>query len=177
MDYGVLHIFLPAFMLVFLGTISVWSHVRKNKKINVGEWTASAMKTELKLVDLFFKVLLVLSIGLSVLYAYFPEYYYIAGPIEWLDVPVINTVGVLVLKTSLVWIVMAQFNIEKTIAMFNSGVSKGSLPKLFTYSRKLILTGMLIMFFGLFITISSVLAIMICIIATWLFDRVKRLSV
>jgi hypothetical protein len=175
MDYNMLQIFLPAFMIVFLGTISVWSHIRKNKSVQLTPSHRKVINIELKLVDVFFKVLLFLSIALALVYAYFPEYYYLAGPIDWLDIPVVNIIGVLVLKTSLVWIVMAQFNVEKTIALFNSGVERGSFSKLLRYSQKLILTGILIMFFGLFITISSIAAIFICIIATLLFERLQKI--
>jgi hypothetical protein len=177
MDYNMLQIILPAFMFVFLGTVSVWSHIRKNKTVQLTPAHRKIIKTELRLVDIFFKVLLLLSAALAVVYAYFPEYYYLAGPIDWLDIPVVNITGVLVLKSSLVWIVMAQFNVEKTIALFNSGVEQGSFYKLLSYSQKLILTGMLMMFFGLFITISSIVAIFICITATLLFERIPRIIV
>lgn len=170
-----LQIFLPAFMIVFLGTISAWSHVRRNKSVQLSSFHRKIFKTELKLVDLFFKVLLFISVALAVVYAYFPDYYYLAGPIDWLDIPIVNAIGVLVLKTSLVWIVMAQFNIERTIALFNSGIERGSLHKLLSYSQKLLLTGMLLMFFGLFITISSIVAIFICVTAALLFERLQRI--
>ena len=162
-------------MIVFLGTISVWSQFRKNKTIQVDASHKNVLKTELRLIDFFFKVLVLLSSALAIVYAYFPEYYYLAGPITWLDDPVINTVGVLILKVSLVWIVVAQFNIERTIALFNSGIERGSFRKLLTYSQKLILTGMLIMFVGLFVTISSVVAVIICITASMLFERIQGL--
>lgn len=110
------------------------------------------------------------------LYAYFPEYYRITGPIDILDHPVINTIGVLVLKLSLFWMILAQFNIERTIALINSGIDQMTYDKLLSYSAKLILSGMLIMFFGFFITIFSVMAISICIIASVLFSRLLRFS-
>jgi hypothetical protein len=108
-------------------------------------------------------------------YAYFPDYYYVTGPIVWLDIPLVNTIGVLVLKCSLIWIVMAQFNIERSIALINSGVEQASFNKLLNYSQKLILTGFLIMFLGLFITISSVVAILIFLAAVVLFDRLQKI--
>jgi hypothetical protein len=175
MNYNILQIFLPAFMIVFLVIITAWSYVRKNKSVQLTSSHKRIITPELKLVDVFFKILLLFCITLSIVYAYFPEYYYLAGPIEWLDIPVVNTIGVIVLKISLVWIVMAQFNIERTIALINSGVEQVSFNKLLSYSQKLILTGMLLMFFGLCITISSVVAIFICIVATLLFDRVQKI--
>jgi hypothetical protein len=174
MTYQTLQIFLPAFMLVFIGTVCVWAYFRKRKSVQLTSSQRKSISMELRLLDLFFKVLLVLSAILAVVYAYFPEYYYVAGPIELLDSPVVNTVGVLVLKCSLVWIVMAQFNIERTISLLNSGVVQASFSKLLHHSQKLILTGILIMFFGLFITISSILTAMILISAILLFERVQR---
>ncbi len=161
-------------MIVFYGTILLWSHIRKHKNVRLTHSHRKVLTAELRLVDVFFKILLFLSIVLAVVYAYFPEYYYLSGPIDSLDIPVVNFAGVLVLGTSLIWVVMAQFNVEKTIALLNSGVEKNTFGKLLYYSQKMILTGMLIMFFGLFIAISSVMAILICVTAVVLFDRVQR---
>jgi hypothetical protein len=174
MDYNSLQIFLPAFMAVFFGIISVWAHIRKNKKINTTPVKSAAMSKKVKIVDILFQLLLLMSITIAMLYAYFPEYYRFTGPIDLLDHPVINTIGVLVLKISLFWMILAQFNIERTIAMINSGIDQMSYNKLLSYSEKLILSGMLIMFFGFFITISSIVAILICIAASILFDRLVR---
>lgn len=176
MDHQMLKLFLPAFMVVFIGTLSVWAYIRKKKSIVLDVSVKKKIRPELKLVDIFFKLLLAVSIALSVVFSYFPEYYYLTGPIHWLDNPLINNIGVLTLATSLIWTVMAQFNIERTIALLNSGVEQASFKKLLDYSQKLILTGMLIMFFGLFITISNLIAIFVCITAALLFERVQRMA-
>jgi hypothetical protein len=175
MDYKTLQIFLPAFMIVFFGVVSLWSHLRKRKRVRFSKDYQNRITPEVKLVDTFFKVLLLLSIAVALVYAYFPDYYYVTGPIVWLDIPLVNTIGVLVLKCSLIWIVMAQFNIERSIALINSGVEQASFNKLLNYSQKLILTGFLIMFLGLFITISSVVAILIFLAAVVLFDRLQKI--
>lgn len=174
MDYKTLQIFLPAFMVVFFGIVSLWSHFRKRKPIRLNQGYKNRITPEVRLVDVFFKILLLLSIVVALVYAYFPEYYYVTGPIAWLDIPLVNTIGVLILKCSLIWIVMAQFNIERSIALINSGVEQASFNKLLNYSQKLILTGFLIMFLGLFITISSVVAILIFLAAVVLFDRLQK---
>lgn len=174
MDYKTLQIFLPAFMVVFFGIVSLWSHFRKRKPIRLNQDYKNRITREVRLVDGFFKILLLLSIVVALVYAYFPEYYYVTGPIAWLDIPLVNTIGVLILKCSLIWIVMAQFNIERSIALINSGVEQASFNKLLNYSQKLILTGFLIMFLGLFITISSVVAILIFLAAVVLFDRLQK---
>lgn len=175
MDYNSLQIFLPAFMIVFLGTVTIWSRLRKRKTIRLSYALKSAITTEIKLVDLTFKMLLLFGVTVAVVYAYFPEYYYITGPIAWLDIPIVNTIGVLILKCSLIWVVMAQFNIERSIALANSGVDEVKHARLINYSQKLILTGFLIMFLGLFITISSVLAVIIFLAALILFERLQRI--
>lgn len=163
-------------MTVFIGVISICARIRKNKKINTTHDRSSVWHNKVKIVDILFQLLLLMSITIAMLYAYFPEYYRLTGPIDVLDHPVINTIGVLVLKISLFWLILAQFNIERTIALINSGIDQMSYNKLLSYSEKLILSGMLIMFFGFFITISSVIAIFICIVASILFDRLLRLS-
>lgn len=174
MDTDALQFFLPVFMIVFFGLVSVWARVRKAKKVKTIGPPDDAFLTRVRFADSLFRVLLVISISIAVLYSYFPEYYYLTGPIDALDHPLINAVGVLILKVSLFWIVLAQFNIERTIALLNSGIERKSYNWLISYSEKLILTGMLIMFLGLFVTISSVVAIVVCLVAVITFELILK---
>lgn len=174
MDLHTLQTFLPAFMTVFIGTVSAWSHIRKNKFIRLTPPMGKSIQKEVRLVDYFFKCLLLIAFTIALVYSFLPEYYYIARPIEWLDNSFINWIGILTLATSLIWIVVAQFNIERTIALANSGVEEISFQRLVSYAQKLLMTGMLIMFLGFFLTLSSILSTFIFIIATLLFDRLQK---
>lgn len=174
MDTDALQFFLPAFMAVFFGLVAVWARVRKRKRVKTSGPRNDAFLARVRFADGLFRVLLVISVSIAVLYSYFPEYYYITGPIHALDHPLVNAAGVLILKVSLFWIVLAQFNIERTIALLNSDIRRMSYHRLISYSEKLVLTGMLIMFLGLFVTLSSVVAIVVCLVAVVTFELLLR---
>jgi hypothetical protein len=173
MDQASLQTFLPAIMLVFIAIIVFWESVRRNKRVKIVQ-IASVRLSQIKTVDTAFKVMMVVSMAIVVIYSYFPEYYYWTMPIDPLDRPVINTIGVLILKIAMAWIVLAQLNIDRAIFLINSGLDEWSYKRMFVYSRKLVLSGMLVMFLGLFVTISSVGTILICISGLALFNKVLR---
>lgn len=56
MGYDSLQIFLPAFMFVFIGVITVWAHLRKTKKINTTPGMHSVLPKKVKVVDMLFSV-------------------------------------------------------------------------------------------------------------------------
>jgi hypothetical protein len=174
MEEPTLKIFLTAFITVFLGTISLWAHVRKTKSIRLSPPFGKSIQKEIRLIDTFYKCLTFIITVIIMVFALLPEYYHLAVPIDWLDNSFVNWIGVLTLATSLVWIVVAQFNIERTIALANAGVEEISFRKLVSYSQKLILTGMLMMFLGFFLTLSSILSTFIFIIGALLFERLQK---
>ncbi|MBX2963705.1 MAG: hypothetical protein KF687_14425 [Cyclobacteriaceae bacterium] len=173
MNRETLEIFLPAFMIVFFGLISFWTKFRKRPKVELHVSKTEVYK-KVHLIDTVFKIMLISSILIVFIYTYFPDYYIIFAPIDFLDHPIINTIGVLILKVSLAWLVIAQLTIDKSAFMIKTGIEVWNHNRLILYSEKLLLSGMLVMFFGFFVTISSIGSILICIIGLLLFDRLLR---
>lgn len=175
MDRNSLEIFLPAFVIVFFGIVAFWAQVRRRKSVRVVS-NENGIVLWVRRIDNFFKLMLIGSVVVVFLYSYLPEQYNMLGPIDPLDHPVVNTIGVLVLKLSLIWIVMAQLNIDKSVFMINQGIYEWSHRKLILYSQKLLLSGMVLMFAGLCITISSIGTIVISLVSLILFERLMRLT-
>lgn len=175
MDRNSLEIFLPAFAIVFFAIVALWAWVRRRKFVRVVSHE-NGIALRVRRIDGLFKLMLIGSVVIVFLYSYLPEQYNMLAPIEPLDHPVINTIGVLMLKLSLIWIVMAQLNIDKSVFMINQGIYEWSHRKLILYSQKLLLSGMVMMFVGLCITISSIGTIIICLVSLILFERLMRLK-
>lgn len=171
MNTEILRIYLPAFMMVFLIVVYAWSHFRRGQLSVTRQRIDGRISDEIKIVNGNFRILFVAALALSALYAFLPQHYHFTGPIELMDQPVINVMGLLILNASLVWIVVAQFNVEKTVGMLLSGLELDQKQKLVDNSQRLMLTGMFIMFLGLFITISSAASILICLVAVTQFAR------
>lgn len=173
MNREILEIFLPAFMIVFFGLLSLWAKFRKRPKAEL-LISKTVVYKKVLVIDTVFKIMLISLVLIVFIYTYFPEYYIVFAPIDFLDHPIINTIGVLILKVSLAWLVIAQLTIDKSAFMIKSGIEVWNHNRLILYSEKLLLSGMLIMFFGFFVTISSVVSIVICSIGFVLFDKLLK---
>ncbi|MBX2956134.1 MAG: hypothetical protein KF846_08255 [Cyclobacteriaceae bacterium] len=172
MTRSALEIFLPAFILVYFGILVLWSRISKRKRIPVQ--IATTAHKQIQWIDSLFRAKLVAVVLIVFVYTYFPDYYRWAGPLDMLDHPVINTIGVLLLKASLVWIIVAQLNIDRSAFMIDHGIGSIKSEKLIVYAEKLILSGLVFMFFGICITISSVLTILIFLLGFLLLERLLR---
>jgi hypothetical protein len=160
-------------MIVFFGLVCCWAHFRKRQKVRL-LISKTGIYRKVQVIDTVFKIMLISLMLIVFIYTYFPEYYNVFAPIDFLDHPVINTTGVLILKISLAWIVIAQLTIDKSVLRINMGIDEWSYNKLILYSEKLLLSGMLVMFFGFFVTISSVVSVIISLISLVMFERLLR---
>jgi hypothetical protein len=175
MNTTFLQSFIPAFCIVFLGIVSLWAHHRKRRLLpkNAGPFVISE---KIKRLDYVFKILLLATIAIGFVYGFLPEYYYMMIPIDPLDHPLINTIGILTLKASLVWTIWAQLNIDHTLFKIRIGIEDWSFQQIVSYSQKSLLSGILLMFVGFCVTISSVAAIFLCVIAVFLFEKLLRIE-
>jgi hypothetical protein len=175
MDRTALEHFLPAFAIIFVCLVSVWAYFRRRKPVRI-VYSNNEEIARLKSIDGTFRVMLSAAVLVVFVYAYFPEQYQLFAPIEFLDHPIINSAGVLILKVSLVWIVLAQLNIDKSVFMINEGCDEWSHKKLLGYSQRLLLAGILVMIIGLFVTISNLVTVLMSLIGIVVFRRLWQMS-
>lgn len=71
--------------------------------------------------------------------------------------PLIDQMGILILKISLVWILIAQLQIDKELYKYSRDIESLSAMELVSYSEKMLLSGMLVLFIGFFTTITNVI--------------------
>jgi hypothetical protein len=175
-DRQVLEIFLPGFFLMFIGFAWIWSFIRSRRTVRVVK-LENRISAHFRKMKAGFTALMALSMCVVLVYCYLPEYYSLTAPIDLLDRPDVNVVGILVLKLSLIWIVTAQLSIDRTIYKINAGIRDWSYSRLIQYSERLLLAGLTVMFVGLFVTISSVLTIIICISGLAMFTQLRTTPV
>ncbi|MBP7808453.1 MAG: hypothetical protein KA163_04115 [Bacteroidia bacterium] len=89
----------------------------------------------------------------------FPEQYYIFIPLDKFDHPVINSMGILLLKVALIWMIVAQLHIDKELYKYSRKSGDLSLMELVHFSEKMFLGGLTVMFVGMFVTITNVVGI------------------
>ncbi len=160
MEKEVLQMFLPSFLLVFIGITFFWKWFRKI--IRVKEYTDIERTTNynrLKRINFLFIVLFVVFAIMTFIYCVLPSHYYIFIPLDKFDHPVINSVGVLLLKVALIWMIVAQLYIDKELYKYSRDSGNLSLMELVYFSEKMFLGGLTVMFVGMFITITNVIGI------------------
>lgn len=180
MNYEQLRTFLPAFITVFIMALTLWTCMTKRKNGRIIGPSIKHRKEfkKIKRIETTFKILLAVFSGIIILYSLFPEYYKaFVGPIEALDHPFVNNMGVLILKISLASLVVAQLNIDRTIFKINQGLDEWHYLKLLSYSEKILLFSLLMMFIGVFVTISSLLSVVLCLFAAGVFLQLHKASI
>src|SRR5690606_3560492 len=119
-----LQMYLPAFMLVATWLIVFWKQFRKVTRI-----TETSTDTEkileynrLKRVSLFFWVIFSVFGVMTVIYSLAPEFYYVFLPLDKFHHPLINVMGLLIMKIAIVWIVIAQIHIDKELYKYSRNI-------------------------------------------------------
>lgn len=170
MDRNTLEIFLPAFMIAFV--VIALLHVRNQpvRIFGIPITIGIAFSTRTPANKVVWSILGISAL-LVFLYSFFPQVYLYALPIERLDHPVINTLGILILKLSIIWLIIAQVNIDRLRFLIKEGISIFKASHMVLYAQRLYLAGILIMSLGLFVTISSVGSFILVLIGILLLKR------
>ena len=151
--------FLPAFMIIFLMCLFLWNEYRKKSL------TIPKKNNKCEGVNSKFYFMFIIAFFITLLYSFAPDIYQYLLPIEELDQPLINVTGIQILKASLMWVIIYQFKVTSLWKLFFKNNIEKDENYLHTYSDKVLMGGLLLMFFGLFITISSLAAIILFVLS------------
>lgn len=158
-----LQMYLPAFMLVATWLIVFWKQFRKVTKIS--ELTGTKEKilefNRLKRVSGYFWIIFSVFGIMTVIYSVLPELYYLFIPLDTFHHPLINLMGLLIMKIAIVWIVIAQIHIDKELYKYSRNIESLSTMELVRYSERMLLTGMLVFFIGFFTTITNIIGLVL----------------
>ncbi|MBX2928526.1 MAG: hypothetical protein KF852_11870 [Saprospiraceae bacterium] len=158
-----LQMYLPAFMLVATWLIIFWKQFRKVTRVT--ETNATIEKiieyNRLKRVSGYFWIIFSVFGVMTIIYSLVPEFYYLFIPLDKFHHPLINVMGLLILKIAIVLIVIAQVHIDKELYKYSRNIENLSAMELVRYSERMLLTGMLIFFIGIFITVTNIIGLLL----------------
>lgn len=155
---------LPHFVAVFL-LVAFWrSWQDKNILLTAAVKTDPAV-SRLQKAEHFFSVLLVLFSLMTLLHACYPHLYLFLLPLDVLNEPAINGIGVILLRIALAWVVVAQLFIRRAVSRLNQTKN----PSPFLQAKKSHLFGMLLMFAGMLVALTNVAGIVLCNLAFLIF--------
>jgi len=150
-------------MLVATILILFWKQFRKGIRIID---TSPNLEKEMeykriKKGSLFFWLIFYVFGIMTFIYSIIPELYYIFLPLDIFHNPIINFIGVLLMKIAIVWIIIAQINIDKELNKFSNKAQSLSPMGLVKYSERMLLTGILVLFIGFFTTITNLIGMVL----------------
>lgn len=172
MGNDVLKIFLPSFVIIFVCITFFWKSFRKVIRAELfRDIERVASYSRLKRINFFFKWILLLFCAMTFIYTFVPNLYYVFLPLDKFDHPIINSIGLLLLKVALIWMIVAQLSIDKDLYKYSRKIDDLKLMELVHFSEKMFLGGLTLMFIGMFVALTNVVGIILGIIATFFYYR------
>ncbi|GAB2769542.1 hypothetical protein GCM10027275_10030 [Rhabdobacter roseus] len=161
-----LQMHLPAVMLVAIGLTLCWKQVRKMTGLRkLPDVDRLTRYHRLRRVRAIYWICFFVFALMTGIYSMLPRFYFLFLPLDLFHHPLINSVGLLVLKVSIVWIVIAQIHIDKELYKYSRAIDSLPAMELVRYSEKILLSGMLVLFIGFFVTITNVIGLILVAIS------------
>ena len=170
--------FLPIYFILFFGFAFVWRSYLVWKTTGINPYKLGGTESAHDYIGVLFRVVLVGCVIVVILYSFFSEGYKILAPIEWLNHPVLISIGISLLVIALLWILLAQSNMGRS---WRIGVDKDVKTDLvqdglFAISRNPIFLGMRIMLIGFFLVLPNALTFAIWLLGDALMQIQVRLE-
>lgn len=173
MGTDVLKIFLPSFVIIFVCITFFWKSFRKAIRAELfRDIEKLASYSRLKRINYFFKWILLLFCVMTFIYTFIPHLYYVFVPLDRFDHPIINSIGLLLLKVALIWIIVAQLSIDKDLYKYSRKIDDLKLMELVHFSERMLLGGLTLMFIGMFITLTNIVGIVLGAIAIFFYYHI-----
>lgn len=152
-----MRIFLPLYLLGYLGAAFVWRSYRVWKRTGINPVTFKGKDDAHDFVGRLFKALFALVFMVVIVYACFPLAYRFFLPVDWLDHAWIRWCGVVLLMFSLGWTMIAQGHMGESWRIGVDSEHQTALVQrgLFNVSRNPIFLGMMLTLLGLFLVIPN----------------------
>jgi hypothetical protein len=90
---------------------------------------------------------------------------------EALNHPGINMTGFLILKASLIWVLVIQLRLDEALFKYSRNIDALSSMEVVFYCERLLLKGILLMYIGMFVTISNIIGFILCVIAAFFYYK------
>jgi protein-S-isoprenylcysteine O-methyltransferase Ste14 len=170
--------FLPLYFIAYVAFAFFWRSYSVRKATGVNPVVFKNSDSAHDLIGRAFKLLFA-SVALAVVvYSFFPGVYELTVPISWLERPWTKWIGVGLLALSLIWTVVAQYQMGES---WRIGIDKEHRTVLvergvFNLSRNPIFVGMMFTLLGLLLVIPNALTLVIFIVGVTLISIQVRLE-
>jgi len=174
----ILQIYLPAFLLVATWLIVFWQQFRKVTRIT--ETSADIEKVRdynrLKKVSMYFWLIFSMFSLMTIIYSFAPKFYFMFIPLDKFHHPVINVMGLLIIKIAIIWIVIAQVHIDKELFKYSRNIRSLTAMELVQYSERILITGLLVLFIGFFVTITNIIGFLLVLLGALFYLRMYLIN-
>jgi len=173
-----IQIFIPLFFIVFFLTAFFGTSFIVSKKIGKNPNVLPKDDSAYGLIGKYFKLTLFLLFIYTVLFFFFPKEILENGNISFLDRSLLKYIGITFMILSLIWVLIAQFQMKNS---WRTGIDEELKTELitnglFSYSRNPVFFGMLISLIGLFLTLPTFISLSFFIVAGILIQIQIRLE-
>ena len=159
-------------MVVTMAILLFWGQFRKKLKITTYESPDQQVNyRRIKRVSLVFWLIFSLFGFMVIIYASLPELYFMFLPLDVFHHPFINSIGLLIVNMAIAWIVVAQLHIDKELFKYHRDMESLKAMELVSYSESMLLSGMLIFFLGIFITITNIVGMVLTLLGMVFFFK------
>jgi hypothetical protein len=157
--------YLLAFMIVTTWLMVFWKQFRRfsSSKMETTRVDDMLRYSRLKRISGWYWLIFSAFGLMTIIYSAMPEFYFLFLPLDVFHHPVINTMGLLILIVSVVWIVVAQLHIDKELYKYTRNINSLAAMELVSYAERNLFAGMLILFIGFFTTITNIVGLLLVI--------------
>jgi protein-S-isoprenylcysteine O-methyltransferase Ste14 len=172
MSEQVLQIYMPGFLIVFIWIVVFWHSFKKVMSVykDFNDRTTMNYK-RIKRMHYPFRIILLLFVVMTICFVLFPQYYKLFLPIQALNHPGINMTGFLILKASLIWVLVIQLRLDEALFKYSRNIDTLSSMEVVFFCERLLLKGILLMYIGMFVTISNIIGFILCVIAAFFYYK------
>ncbi|MFY0625432.1 MAG: isoprenylcysteine carboxylmethyltransferase family protein [Reichenbachiella sp.] len=152
-------IFLPSFTLIYVLQIFVFRSWLQWRKTGINPFVFGKTETAHDYIGRVYKVMMVGTWVAIICSSFIPDVYHYLMPIGYLDNQFIQLSGLVLLVTSFIWIVVAQYQMSKSWRIGINYEEKTDLVShgVFAYSRNPVFLGVLVSYLGTFLIIPNAL--------------------
>jgi protein-S-isoprenylcysteine O-methyltransferase Ste14 len=166
------------YFLLFFGLAFVLPSLRVYQKTGVNPYRLGRSDSAHDFIGRLFRVTLLTSLAVVGVYAFTPMLYEYLSPLPWLEQPILTLLGWLFLAVSLLWILVAQAQMQASWRIGIDQDHKTDLIQhgLFGLSRNPIFLGMRLLLLGLFFVMPNALTLTLWIVGDVLMQIQVRLE-
>lgn len=157
---SLLRIYLPLYVFLFFVISFLLPSYRTWRHTGINPVTFGKDDSAHSYIGMVMKALIVLLFANVVAYAIGSEIYVYLVPIWYLEIPLLDIIGLVLIHFSLVWIMIAQYQMSNNWRIGIDEKNKTQLVKdgVFRISRNPVFLGMMLSMLGLFLILPNVLS-------------------